>query len=457
MVYNMKDNKLSNKNNNILISDNEVCEILYVDKPKKHRKVLLFLIFLVMLFLGIFCYIGIKHENEKRMMQLKIEEEKQNALMLISDVREYFDSLYVMEAPKNFITDLEYNNVINKIDEIENIEVKEDFTNEVNEMKKFTELETSLKELIIDNNLISDYKDSDIDKVNSMYSDLKDEWKYCFTDDIKMISDQKKNIENTFYSLSKLFKDSKLSKVRNDVTREEYNEVMANVKKLPQQDLVKKYKKSLSKVLSKIEGREKALAYAKLQAEIKAAWVKLDTPYISQNNNKIYNACEVASLLMGLQYKGYLKNVSLKKISDDVPKTDDPHTGFFRDIYGVEPTDLPHWMAPDAIARFGREYSGNQNVKDITGTNVNGLKKELDNNNPVIIYATGNNFADPKNWIEEVPNNVHVMLLIGYNDKTNQVLIHDPWTKNGTGKVYISESRFTKIYNAIGKKAVVIG
>ncbi|MDE5888783.1 MAG: C39 family peptidase [Bacilli bacterium] len=259
-----------------------------------------------------------------------------------------------------------------------------------------------------------------------------------------------------------MFSDSKLTKVKNNVTRNKYNNVKKLVDKLPQKDLKKEYIEALNKVLKEIEekeeiARKEAEEKAKREAEIEAAWVKLDVPYISQNKNKIYNGCEAASLLMGLQYKGYLKETSLKSFADDMPKSeDDPHEGFVRDIYDFEPRDVPHWIAPDALAKYGRSASGNSKVVDITGTGVEGLKKELDNGNPVVIYATGGNFDDPVNWIEEVPKNVHVMLLVGYNSKSNQMLINDPWTKTATGQVYVSESRFTTIYNKIGKKAVVI-
>ncbi len=259
-----------------------------------------------------------------------------------------------------------------------------------------------------------------------------------------------------------LYSDANLTKIKNNVTRKSYNDAKKAVDRLLQKDLKSKYQQNLNNVLAFIEDKEEKARIAaeektRKEAEIKAAWVILETPYISQNNNKIYNGCEAAALLMGLQYKGYLKGTSLKTFVDNMPKSvDNPHEGFVRDIYGVEPKDVPHWIAPDALAKYGREFSGNNEVRDITGTSVTGLKKELDKDNPVVIYATGGMFADPVNWVEEVPNNVHVMLLIGYNPKNNQVLINDPWTRKSTGKVYLLESRFTEIYNKVGKKAVVI-
>lgn len=187
--------------------------------------------------------------------------------------------------------------------------------------------------------------------------------------------------------------------------------------------------------------------------------VYLDTPYISQTENKVYNGCEVACLLMALQYKGYLEDVTLQQIAEDVPKSDNPHEGFYLDIFGVEPRNEVHWIAPDALAKFGREYSKNDNVKDITGTEFKNLIKELKKGNPVIIYLTGGNLYDPvwKNDGDEIPVNLHILLLVGYNSKLNKVIIKDPVTRDKySSKEYYSYDRVKEIYDKTGKKAVVV-
>ena len=159
---------------------------------------------------------------------------------------------------------------------------------------------------------------------------------------------------------------------------------------------------------------------------------------------------------MGLKYKGYLQNMDIVTYATKMPKTDNPHTGFYRSIFDTEPTNLPHWIAPGPLAQYGRDTSGNNNISDITGSTLDQLDKELENNNPVIIYATAM-FAYPKNWIEEVPNNLHVMLLTGYNKITGDQIITDPWTyTSGRNKWQLSKSKLETVYNQVGKKAVVI-
>lgn len=195
----------------------------------------------------------------------------------------------------------------------------------------------------------------------------------------------------------------------------------------------------------------------KRDAEIEAAWVMLETPYISQNQLEVFNGCEAASLLMGLQYKGYLKDITFYSFVDNMPKSkNNPHEGFVRDIYDREPRDVPHWIAPDALAKYGKSSSGNDGVTDITGYSIEQLKKEIDNKNPVVIYITGGELDDPRDWIEDIPLNLHVVLLIGYNPITRQIVLNDPWTRSSDGKMYYNEERLTEIYNLVGKKAVVI-
>lgn len=171
-------------------------------------------------------------------------------------------------------------------------------------------------------------------------------------------------------------------------------------------------------------------------------------PRLNQKDG-VLNGCEVASLLMGLQYKGYNQGMTLKQIAEAVPKTDDPHTGFVLDIWDLLPLDQPHWIAPDALSTFGKKYY--EGVVDISGASVHDLKREIDDGNPVIIYGTYC-FHHPKSWSGEVPTNLHVMLMIGYYPKTGHIILHDPW---GGVKIVVTDNLFTTQYNLM-KYAVAI-
>lgn len=434
---------------------------------KKSIVYFLILILLVILlacsFIGINYYEKMLEQREQALEQERIAAEnleKENTIRFVkNDLSNLYDENTI---PKNDVTDDEIKSILDRINNIDDEEIRSSLLMEILKVNEYREVENKLNSLLINDVLISNYKESDLEELEVLIKKLPDNWQIVVNKKVEIINDQIGKMQDAEKKIKVLYSDTKLTKIKNNITRKSYNEAKRAVDKLVQKDLKNKYQQNLNNVLKFIEDREEkariaAEEKARKEAEIKAAWVILETPYISQNNNKIYNGCEAAALLMGLQYKGYLKGTSLKNFVDNMPKSEDnPHEGFVRDIYGVEPKDVPHWIAPDALAQYGREYSGNNNVRDITGTSVTGLKKELDKGNPVVIYATGGIFADPVNWVEEVPNNVHVMLLIGYNPKNNQILINDPWTRKSTGKVYISESRFTEIYNKVGKKAVII-
>ena len=45
-------------------------------------------------------------------------------------------------------------------------------------------------------------------------------------------------------------------------------------------------------------------------------------------------------------------------------------SGFTYDIYGIQPTNVPHWIAPEPLAQYGRTSSGNNGVVDGTGRSL---------------------------------------------------------------------------------------
>lgn len=259
------------------------------------------------------------------------------------------------------------------------------------------------------------------------------------------------------------FVNDEMVVVGENVTRDEYNRVLVEVNKLLQKDIVVKLQRYLDIVNGVLIEREEAekrrieeIARRKREQEIADAWHILNVPYISQNLSNVFNGCEVASLLMGLQYKGYLRDISLQSYAENVPKSNDPFSGFTYSIFDLEPLIVPHWIAPAPLALYGRNSSGNLNVIDTTGYSLQDLDNQIMEGNPVVIYLTSK-FKTPKPYIEGAPKNIHVMLLTGYNSITKEQIITDPWTHDdGTTRWYISKEKVEKIYNATGMRSVVI-
>ena len=159
---------------------------------------------------------------------------------------------------------------------------------------------------------------------------------------------------------------------------------------------------------------------------------------------------------MSLQYKGYCLNKTLKDFADLVPKSDNPEEGFYLDIYGQEPLNKAHWIAPEPLRKFGVSQSGKNNIINSTSWDLEKLDEEVINGNPVIIYLTSA-FETPRNFSNGVPSNLHVLLLAGYNKETKEQLIIDPLDYHSASSYWIlSYDKVNDIYEKVGKRSLVV-
>ncbi|MEG0093528.1 MAG: C39 family peptidase [Erysipelotrichaceae bacterium] len=267
-------------------------------------------------------------------------------------------------------------------------------------------------------------------------------------------------------SMKALYKDEAMNDLNDNINRDMYHAAYDKLDALPQKSLIEKYRPFLEKAdqflleqeeiaRQRIEAqRQAALAQAlaeakaaKEQAErdaqqnalIQASNVKLQgMPYYNQNTAGLPNGCECASLLMALHYKGYAKDLNLNQFADACPRSDNPHLGFVHSMNSYYPWNVVHWIAPDALSTFGSNYG---TVVNISGCSTSALKAEIDQGNPVVLYATYG-FRDANGWDGEVPLNLHVMLLVGYNPISNSYIISDPIL----GELIVSSQRFEAIF-----------
>lgn len=334
---------------------------------------------------------------------------------------------------------------------------KEKLSTNLQELKDYYLLKQDINEIYPNKILNSNIDSNTVNEIDQRFNKLTNKYKKYIESDLTEIKNQKSYIDSIELEISELFVDIEKTQLKDNITREQVESSRQKLSLLKQNDLVETKNNELNNAINIINKREEE-AKRKREEEIRNAWVILDVPYISQNQNNVLNGCEAASLLMGLQYKGYLKDISLQQYATDMPKSEsnNAYEGFTHDIFGLEPRDVPHWIAPSALVSFGRISSNNQNVIDGTGSSLDSLDEEISNNNPVVIYATGN-FKTPKEWIEGAPKNIHVLLLTGYNKITKEQIVTDPWTKsNGETKWYLSKNKLESIYNAVGKKSVII-
>lgn len=189
------------------------------------------------------------------------------------------------------------------------------------------------------------------------------------------------------------------------------------------------------------------------------AHVELDVPHLSQYSPlDAPFGCEGTSLLMALRYKGY-SDVSLKRMLDDMPKTErNPQNGFVGSPYyamaGYYQTIYPKPFT--AYAR--KQYS--KAVVDISGASLKALQKEVINGHPVIVWATlrfesprYKHFDIGKKKPASVVGNLHVVLLTGYDSVNEAYRIHDPADER---KIYwVPKKQFDEAYKP-NRYAVVV-
>lgn len=336
-------------------------------------------------------------------------------------------------------------------------EEKGQLINEIGELKKYFILKEEINNSFPNKILNSTVDLNTISEIEENYSDLLPKYQKYFEADLVEIKNQKSTIDGVLLEIDELFVDLEKTNLKENVTKDQVESVRGKLSLLKQQDLVENKNNELNNAINILNIREEEARKSR-EEKIRNAWVILNVPYISQNNNNVLNGCEAASLLMGLQYKGYLQSMTLQQYALDMPKSknNNAYEGFTHDIFGLDPMTITHWIAPNALAEFGRNSSSNQNVIDGTGYSLDDLDNEILNNNPVVIYATSY-FKTPKEWIEGAPRNLHVLLLTGYNKITQEQIVTDPWTQvNGKNKWYLSKSQLETIYNAVGKKSVII-
>lgn len=185
-------------------------------------------------------------------------------------------------------------------------------------------------------------------------------------------------------------------------------------------------------------------------------------PFISQvYPEDIPMGCESASALMGLQRKGYAEDITLPLFLENLPRaSSDPNLGFVGDPYNPT-TGIYMTIHPKPLTEYTKTFG---NVQDLSGADLSYLRMELLNGNPVVFWGT-NQFRNPvyfNYWngtkTARGIDNAHVVLLVGYDGKTGEYIVADPYNPNTPKESYefrVKESTVEKIYN-LQKYAMVV-
>lgn len=320
----------------------------------------------------------------------------------------------------------------------------------------------------------SSLQEKDLAALKESLKSISELYQPMVTDKFAILESEHNRMDAAISAINNLFTSVDKTSVRTDATRDEYNSAKQLVDELKQEDLKQNLSQYLEQVLPIIEEQERIAeeAYqawlaaeaerrAREEAErarIAAAWVRLNIPYVSQNYAEVYNGCEAATLLMSLKYKGLLGGMDLRTFASNIPRSDNPETGFFQDIFSLEPRGKAHWIAPQPLANYGASYTGGAvSIINATGWSIDQLDSEVAAGNPVIIYLTFG-FKEPSpEYHFGVPKNLHVLVLNGYNSITGDQSLIDPWTyPSGNYNFTLSKGRTEYLYAASGYRALVV-
>ncbi len=414
-------------------------------KSRWRRIIIGIIVFIV---LGVVIVRGIHYyQNYKQEQNIYYKNVSEKFLEFYAD--------YKKEIPKEDITIKEVEAIEPQIKKISYTDKKDEMLEKTKRLKNYLNVKERIDNCFSEDILKSSITGSEIEKINKELDKLSNTYQSLLKEKLEKMNTQYQNIENLRNEVTNLFTDDTRTVVKNEVTRDHYNRVVEMLKTVVQEDIVSSERRVLDKVLDELLSRESE-SIKRRGEEISSSWIRLNVSYISQNMNRVLNGSEVVSLLMGLKYKGYLSDMDVWAYANLVPKSSDPFSGFTNSIFSLEPKDVPHWIAPNALASFGRSSSGNSNIYDTTGESLDALDHEVEMGNPVVIYLTTNVKA-PSKWVEGAPKNIHSYLLVGYNSKTGEQMLIDPWTaNNGETRLTLSNAKVQNIYNATGKRSVVI-
>mgnify|MGYP004458866885 FL=1 len=176
-------------------------------------------------------------------------------------------------------------------------------------------------------------------------------------------------------------------------------------------------------------------------------------------NPELPTGCESVALTMVLNYYG--QKLSKTTIADEYLIRDSENfvTAYKGDPYQISGDGIYAPGLAQTAARYLQANHCPQTATDLTGTEFTKLYQYLDKSAPVIVYNSvylktpidvASYTLSGKTW--HFYHNEHCVVLCGYDPAGHMVLINDSLS----GLVWRSEEAFARIYDQLGKMAVLI-
>lgn len=156
-----------------------------------------------------------------------------------------------------------------------------------------------------------------------------------------------------------------------------------------------------------------------------------DVPFVPQapfgdwNDIRQANACEEASALMAVRWmRG--EGIGRREAEDLFLAMWDWQEERYGNVLDTSVADTADWII--------RDYLGYEQVSVQYGITVNDIRRELASGNLVIVPTDGRRLNNP--YYSPPGPEVHMLVVIGYDDAQQQFITNDPGTRNGASLRY---------------------
>ncbi len=186
-------------------------------------------------------------------------------------------------------------------------------------------------------------------------------------------------------------------------------------------------------------------------------------PYAKWNNLHD-EACEEASIIMTHYYLKDKKKIDISLAEDEIQsmvKFQLNYFGSHKDLNTKEIVELAEefygdkYQVVELIEKSTEEVKGeNKDVDAIYKEKINFLKAELAKDNIFIIPAAGQKLENP--YFRGDGPLYHALVIIGYDDSTEEFITNDPGTRRGRKFRYSYEIIWNAIHDFPGKKTDIL-
>ncbi len=166
------------------------------------------------------------------------------------------------------------------------------------------------------------------------------------------------------------------------------------------------------------------LKFKREEPEIIPKFMNLDILFISQAPYAVWDelhdhACEEAAIIMVYYY------LTEQALTLEIGE---------KEILSMVNWQIKNWnghfdLSAEKIVELFQGYYSYENIKLLYDLEVDDIKKELAQGNPVIIPAAGQLLGNP--YFTSPGPEYHVLVIKGYDDEKSQFITNDPGTKHG--------------------------